>query len=154
MDSTAMTAPAGPALWRAEHASEAFNQDIAACQALAAQPGGPHYLLHSTYGLRDFAVGTPTMWPGGMAMADDLENAAAQLSLATAQLDLACRPLDSGPLIRVVLQGNGGALFQVVKIPGQSFFGITFDSSADGVDSADRQLAALTLESVQRLGGT
>lgn len=154
MDSTATTDPAGPVLWRAEHAGEAFNQDIAACRALAAQPGGLHYLAHSTYGLRDFAMGMPDLWPGGTAMAEGLENAAAQLSLAVAQLDGACGPLDSGPLIRIVLQGNGGALFQVVKVPGQSFFGVTFDNGVDGVDHADRQLAALARESVQRLGGT
>lgn len=153
MGSNTGTDPAGPALWRAEHAGGAFRDDIAACRALVAERRGPHYVAHSTYGLRDFAVGMVDSWPGGEGMADDLESAGSQLSLAVTQLDEVCRPLDSGPLIRLVLHGAGGAFYEVVKVPGQSFFGVTFDGGEAAVDHADRQLASLARESVHRLGG-
>lgn len=153
MGSNTGTDPASPGLWRAEHAGGAFRDDIAACRALVAEGRGPHYLAHSTYGLRDFAVGVQDRWPGGERMAGELDSAGSQLSLAVAQLDEACQPLDSGPLIRLVLHGAGGAFFEVVKVPGQSFFGVTFDGGEAAVDHADRQLAALARESVHRLGG-
>lgn len=153
MGSTAGTDPASPALWRAQHAGGAFRDDIAACRALVAERRGPHYLAHSTYGLRDFAVGVQDSWPGGGQLADELDSAGSQLSLAVTQLGEVCQPLDSGPLIRLVLHGSCGAFFEIVKVPGQSFFGVTFDGSEAAVDHADRQLAVLARESVHRLGG-
>lgn len=145
--------PPGPRLWRADHAGPAFDEDIAACRALVAERRGPHYLAHSTYGIQDFAVGAPDCWPGTALTEADLENAASQMHLAFVQLDTACAPLDSGPLIRLLLHGAEGAFYEYVKVPRQSFFGATFDGSAEAVRHSDRMLADLTRESVQRIGG-
>ncbi|MBO0805763.1 MAG: hypothetical protein J2P25_22155 [Nocardiopsaceae bacterium] len=143
--------PASVALWP-ERPDKAFDRDIAQCSALLTAGRGPHYIAHATYGLRDFGAGAPDRWaPGTTEQA--LDNAGSQLNLMVTQLDVACEPLDSGPLIRVVVQGDSGALFHFVKVPGQAFFAVLFDGAADAVHQADRALAELARASVERIGG-
>lgn len=153
MTSTAEGAPARPRVWRADHAGEAFDRDIDAALALVEDSRGPHYLAHSTYGIRDFAVGSPGGWPVPAAEAA-FEDVGGALNLIFTQLDRACEPLDSGPLIRLALQGTAGALFEFSKVPGQNFCGIAFGGDPEIARHADRALADLTRESLERLGGT
>lgn len=143
-----------PTLWRTGHAGAAYNRDIEDCRAAVGEGAGLHYVAHATYGILDFALGTPEHWPGGESMAADIESAMRQLSLAAAQLERSCEPLDSGALIRLVLQGENGALFQVLKVAGQSFFGLTFAGAQQAVTLADARLAALAEASSTRIGGS
>lgn len=154
MTSLAGSARDEPRLWRADHAGAAYNRDIEDCRAAIVEGSGLHYVAHVTYGILDFALGTPARWPGGESMATTAESAVRQLSLATAQLERWCEPLDSGALIRVVLQGENGALFQVLKVAGQSFFGLTFEGDQEAVTRADARLAALAETSSGRIGGS
>ena len=133
-----------PRLRRADHAGRTYDEDIATCRRVINERGGLHYIAHVTSGLVDFAFDFPGRWPQGQDVAETSERAGRQLSLAVAELDLACEPLDSGALIRVVVQGENGALFQVLKVPSQTFFGMTLDGEPDIVDQADRQMGRLT----------
>lgn len=154
MGTASGTDPDSTALWSADHVNASFNDDITDCRGLISHPGGPQYVAHSTYGLLDFAVGLPGRWPGDRVSADVLEHAGSQMSLMTGQLNAACDPLDTGPLIRVVVQGDRGALYEVVKVPGQDFFGVLFDGDQEAVDQADQRLAEVARRSVRRMGGT
>ena len=139
-------------LWRAEHAGPAYNQDIEDSRAAVNERIGLDYVAHFTYGIQDFALGAPGRWPDGEATIPAVEKAARQLSLAIIQLDEACAPLDNGTLIRAVLQGENGALFFILKVLGQSFFGLTFNGDQGTVGQADARLAVLGASSAARIG--
>ncbi len=143
---------AEPGFRRAGHAGEAFDADIGACRAVLNKPNGLHYVAHVTHGILDFAMGVPGRWPRGGREADALEGAGRQLGLAVVQLGAACEPLDTGALIRVVLQGENGALFQAVKAADQTFFGLTFDGTPEMVAKADRLLASIAGSAARRIG--
>jgi hypothetical protein len=146
--------PAGPQtrLHRAEHAGEAYDMDISQCREVVSRPDGLTYIAHVTSGIVDFAVEAAGALAPGLGTTAAFDRAGRQLSLVVAQLDTACCPLDSGPLIRVVLQGGDGALFQMLKVTGQNFFGLTLDGAPGNVDLADRQLARLAESAVRRIG--
>lgn len=95
-------------LCRAGHAGRAYDADVAECWTVFNEGGGPglHYVAHVTSGIFDFALEIPGSWPQGQDMAEARERAGRQLSLAVAQLDSACEQLDSGVLIRVLIQGE------------------------------------------------
>lgn len=137
---------------RARHAGPAFDEDITACHYTVNRLNGLHYVAHVTHGTLDFSLGVPRRWPRGEREADALESAGRQLDVAVVQLDTVCEPLDTGALIRVVLQGENGALFQVRKAAEQTFFGLTFDGAAEAVAKADRQLADIARSSARRAG--
>lgn len=153
MTNLAGSAPAEPRLWRAGHAGSAYDADIADFRAALGALSGLGYLAHMTYGIVDFTLGVPERWPDGNGMAEAVESAVRKLNLAVIQLDKACASLDSGALIRVVLQGENGALFQTLKVAGQSIAGLTFDSASEVVATADARLAALAESSASRIGG-
>jgi hypothetical protein len=151
------SAESGTRLRRADHAGAAYDADIAECRKVLSERGpGLVYVAHVTSGILDFALDVPGPWPGAEAedMTEARERAGRQLSLSAAQLDSACEPLDSGTLIRLVIQGENGALFQVLKVAGQSFFGLTLDGTPVTVDRADRQLARLAESAARRVGAT
>lgn len=138
-------------LGRAGHADKAYDRDIDECRA-AVDQSRVHYFAQFSTGIVDFEFGFPDYWQNRRDQTEAYQRAGRQLSLAVALLDSTCEPLDSGPLTRVVLQGKRGAMFHVVKVAGQSFFGLTFDGTAGNVDEADRQLADLGLSAAQRIG--
>lgn len=142
--------PAGPQtrLHRAEHAGVAFDEDISECRTAVSARDGLDYISHVTCGVFDFAVEATDI----RAAANAFDRAARQLSLVVAQLDTACEPLDSGPLIRLVLQGGDGAMFQMLKVSGQAFFGLTLDGTPGTVELADRRLAELAESAARRMG--
>lgn len=148
------TEPAGSRtrLRRADHAGGAYDADIADCRKVINDRSGLHYVAHISSGIFDFALEIPGRWPSGRDMTEASERAGRQLSVAVTQLDSACEPLDSGVLIRVVIQGENGALFQVLKVAGQSFFGLTLDGAPKTVDWTDRQLAQLAESAARRIG--
>jgi hypothetical protein len=141
-------------VWRARHVHDAFNEDIADCLSIADQKIGLNYAAHVTCGVLDFAL--PDLGDGsaGRQHRDDMERTSRQLSLAVTQLDAACERLDSGVLIRTVIQGNHGALFQFLKVAGQSFVGLTLDGHQTTVDQVDRCLASLASSAARRVGAT
>jgi hypothetical protein len=147
-----------PADWarirRASHAGKAHEADIAECRELITRQAGLHYLAHITSGILDFAIETPDLWPPGQDMREAFDRAGRELNLAVAQLDSACEPLDTGMLIRVVIQGENGAMFQVLKVAGQSFFGVTLDGAPGTVDGVDRQVARVAESAARRIGAT
>lgn len=145
-------AESGPRLRRADHAGGAYDADIAECRKVITERVGLHYVAHVTSGIFDFALEIPSGWPRGRDTAGASDRAGRQLSLAVAELNSACQSLDSGALIRVVVQGENGALFQVFKVASQSFFGLTLDGAPEAVDSADRQLATLAESAARRIG--
>jgi hypothetical protein len=152
MTNTTMTEPPEARVRRAHHAGDAYDDDIAECRAAIGKRIGLHYAAHVTSGIFDFSLESPGPWPPGAPEASGLERASRQLSLAVAQLDVACEPLDSGVLIRMVIQGENGALFQLLKVAGQSFFGLTFDGTTDTVDRVDRELASVARSAAHRIG--
>jgi hypothetical protein len=134
-------------LRRAEHAREAYDAAIAACHEVVGD--ALQYVAHFTSGIFDFALETSAARSGAPGACG---RAGQQLSLTVAQLDAACQPLDSGPVIRVVVQGDAGALFQFLTFSGQNFFGIVLDGSDEAVERADRQMTQLAESAVSRLG--
>ncbi len=146
------SAAARSRLRRAEHAGRAYDADIAACRMIAAPDGALRYISHITSGIFDFAIEIPGDRRHGDETWGVFGRAGRQLNLAAVQLDATCKRLDSGGLIRVVIQGNSGALFQCLKRPGQTFFGLTLDPAAEIVDQADRQLVELSESAAHRIG--
>lgn len=140
-------------LSRAEHAGAAYAQDLNECRAML-DLSGLHYLAHLTTGIIDFDFGFPSRWQDGPDLPEAYQRAGRQFGLAVTLLESACEPLDSGPLIRVVLQGEEGAMFLVVKVAGQSFFGLTLDGAPAAVDRLDWQLVALADAASQRVGAS
>ncbi len=145
------SAGSGTALRRADHAGSAYDRDIGESRSTLADCGALNYVAHFTSGILDFAVeatgsGAP---PAGTQACD---RAGRQLSLAVAQLDNTCDQLDTGPLIRLVLQGENGALFHMLKVPGQSFVGLALDGDPVRIDQADQALARLARSAVHRVG--
>lgn len=144
----AHTAGSQTRLHRADHAGAAYDADIAECRAAVSAQEGLDYIAHVTCGVFDFAIaGAVTR-----AATDAFDRAVRRFSLVVAQLDSACEPLDSGPLIRVILQGGNGAVFQVLKVAGQTYFGLTLDGTPSTVDFADRRLARLAESAARRIG--
>lgn len=142
-----------PKTHRAGHAGGAFDADIADCREVISERIGLNYVAHVTAGICDFAVEIPGWSPRGQDMATASERAGRQLSLTVAEIDSACEPLDSGVLIRVVVQGENGALFHVLKVPSQTFFGLAHNGGRENVDRADRQLSRLAESAARRIGG-
>jgi hypothetical protein len=137
---------------RAVHAGEAYDRDLAECREVIDERSGLHYIAHVTCGIIDFAVERPDLGGSGQDRPGAFDRAGRQLSLIVAELDRVCEPLDSGSLIRVVIQGRTGAFFHVLKVAGQGFFGVTLDSTAEAVEQADRQLAQLAESAAHRIG--
>jgi len=156
MTDTTETEPAGSAtrIRRADHAGVAFDADIADCRRIVGERGGLHYVAHFTSGIFDFALESPGLRAASRDMTESFERLGRHLSLIVAQADTVCEPLDSGPLIRVVVQGGSGALFHLVKVTGQSFFGLTLDGAPGTVDRADEQLGQLGESAAHRVGAT
>jgi hypothetical protein len=139
---------------RAEHTHPpAYEDDIATCEQ-ALQPDGLTYIGQYTSGIFDFSVSLPDVAAGGFDLKGRqrmLERAGRQLGFLTVSLDATCQPLDSGPIIRMVVQGNTGTLFNYLKVPGQSLFGVAF-GDGDRAMHADVQMAAMAGEIAERMG--
>jgi hypothetical protein len=145
--------PAPVMVRRAKHAGASYDATIQACSAVIAH-GGLDHIAHFTSGIFDFAIDPPE---GGDQDAPDsgpaaLDRAGERLNLAVTRLAAACQPLDSGPLIRVVVQGESGALFQYLKLAGQNLFGLVLDGRPTAVERADRQMAQVTEMAASRMG--
>jgi hypothetical protein len=138
----------------AEHANpSAYEDDIETCEK-ALQPGGLAYIGHYTSGIFDFSVSLPNVAAGGSdpkGRQRMLERAGRQLGFLTVSLDATCQPLDSGPIIRMVVQGNTGTLFNYLKVPGQSLFGVAFGDDGPA-RLADVQMAAMAGGVAERMG--
>jgi hypothetical protein len=143
-----------PALQRAEHANPpAYEADIETCEK-ALQPGGLAYIGHYTSGIFDFSVSLPDVAAGGADPTGHqrmLERAGRQLGFLTVSLDGTCQPLDSGPILRMVVQGNTVTLFNYLKVPGQSLFGVAFGDDGPA-RLADVQMAAMAGAIAERMG--
>lgn len=133
---------------RASHADEKYQGDIKDCDEMVAKRAGLDYIAHITSGIWDFSVHLPT---SGLRP-EDFDQAARQLSLIAARFDATAEQLDSGPLIRVVVQGDNGALFHVLKVAGQNFFAATINGTPETVNLVDRDLAEIANRAAQRLG--
>lgn len=144
------TALAGPEAMvsRATHADEGYQQDVADCCEVVSGRTGVDYIAHLTSGIWDFSV---QLRDTGMRR-EQCDQAARRLNLVVARIDEVAEQLDSGPIIRVVLQGNNGALFHMLKVAGQSFFGATLAGARALVDQVDRQLAQLADRAARRVG--
>ena len=146
------SAAAGSGFRCAEHAVRVYEADIEVCRKLAVKDGALHYVAHITSGIFDFAFEQPGVRPQSSAVSDAFDRAGRQLNLTVTQLDETCRPLDSGTLTRVVIQGDSGALFQFLKRTSQTFFGLTLGGSRREIDEADSQMARLSESAVRRIG--
>jgi hypothetical protein len=133
---------------RASHADQGYQQDIADCCEVVSKRTGLDYIAHLTSGTWDFSVN----FPGAGLRREQCDQAARRLNLVVARIDATAVQLDSGPLIRVVLQGNDGALFHMLKVAGQNFFGATLAGARELVDQVDRQLAQLANRAARRVG--
>jgi len=136
----------------AEHASGTYDADIAACRTIAFADGALHYVAHITSGVFDFALNCLGKQPSSHDLPKAFDRAGRQLSLAVVQLDETCKLLDSGALIRVVIQGDSAALFQLHIRANQTFFGLTLNGSRQCVDQADHQMTKLSESAARRLG--
>jgi hypothetical protein len=141
-----------PRLRRAYHADEAYEADIAECRKIINEHDGLHYVAHVTSGVFDFALDAPWRRPQAEFRSADFDRGSRHLSLVAAQWDAVCQTLDSGILLRVVMQGNNGSLFHVLKLAGQTFFGLTANGAAGTVERADKQMARLADAAVRRAG--
>jgi len=132
----------------ADHAHEKYQRDIQDCDESIARRAGLDYIAHITSGIWDFSV----HFPAPELRSESFEKAARQLSLIVARIDATADQLDSGPLIRVVVQGNHGALFHMLKVAGQNFFAVTMDGARETVNKADRALAQIVDSAARRVG--
>jgi hypothetical protein len=135
---------------QANHADEAYQQDIADCRAEVNKRAGLDYIAHLTSGIWDFSVHSP----GAALRREEFDQAARKLNLVVARIDATAESLDSGPLIRVVVQGDNGTLFHILKVAGQSFFGAALSGARDLVDRVDLQLAQLADRAAHRVGSS
>lgn len=133
---------------KASHADERYQQDIEDCDDVVTRHAGLDYIAHVTSGIWDFSVHSPV--PG--LRSESFDQASRQLSLIVARLDAVAEQLDSGPLIRVVAQGDSGALFHIVKVVGQNFFGATMNGTPETVNQVDRDLAEIADKAAKRVG--
>lgn len=145
------SAAAGSGFRCAEHAVMAYEADIDVCRKVVVQAGTLHYVAHITSGIFDFAFEQLGAQPQSSSVSEALDRAGRQLSLTVTRLDEACKPLDSGTLTRVVIQGNSGALFQFLKGARQVFFGLTLNGSRRDIDQADSQMAKLSESTIRRI---
>jgi hypothetical protein len=129
-----------------------YEKDILECRAAIGKKDGLAVVAHITAGTFDFAMARSRVWPGGDALTPGFERAGQQLGLAMNELSAACEAIDGTALIRMVVQGDRGALFQVVKVAGQTLFGMTFDGTPEAMDRADRQLVELADSAARRIG--
>lgn len=137
-----------PVVRLAGHAQRRYDDDIRDCNAGVAGRAGLDCVVHLTSGVWDFSV-----------LSADYENRAAafdtaarQLSLIVARIDGLADDADGGQLIRMVAQGNHGALFHVLKVKGQNLFGMAFDGSPQAVEQADRNLIEIVEKAADRIG--
>jgi hypothetical protein len=133
---------------QANHVNEGHRQDIADCGKVVCMGAGLDFIAHLTSGIWDFSVRSP----GARLRREEFDQAARKLNLVVARIDATAEPLDSGPLIRVVVQGDNGALFHVLKVAGQNFFGATLSGARKVVDEVDRQIAQLADRAARRVG--
>jgi hypothetical protein len=132
----------------AGHVDRQYEADLTDCSEAISKRDGLDYIEHTTWGIFDFAVqGSP---PSGSYQT--LDQAGRRTALVVARLDETIEQLDSGPLVRAVVQGNRGALFHILKVPGQSFLGITLDGTPATINRADRQIVAIADRAALRVG--
>jgi len=154
---SARTGP-GIEVLRTEHAGAAYDEDVSVAGDAIAEDGGLSYIAHFTNGILDFAIARPTALASdsspstGRGAGVAFERAGRHFNFMVTHFDNSCRQLESGPLIRVVAQGETGAVYHYLKFPGQNLFGITLDSSEKAVVRADRQMAAVSEAATARLG--
>jgi hypothetical protein len=137
---------------RAVHAGSDYDVDIAECSSAIRAKDGLALVAHFTVGTWDFEVTRPGLWPRQEGAAAVFERTGQQLGLAMTELDAVWEHVDGSALIRIVLQGDKGALFNVVKVAGQMLFGATFYGAPDRVDASDRQLIGLADGAARRIG--
>lgn len=143
-------APVGldPIVDRAAHAGTKYQEDINDCDRLVAQRTGLDYISHISSGVWDFSV----HYPSPRLQPDGFDQVGRQLNLVVTRIDATAEQLDSGPLIRVVVQGEDAALFHILKVAGQTLFGVTLDGAREAVDRADQELAHLADRAAARIG--
>jgi hypothetical protein len=144
---TPVAAP-GAIVRHADHADRKYIGDISDCDATITSRTGLEYIVHLTSGIWDFSVHSPAH----RGRSETFDQAARQLSLIVDRIDTTADQLDSGPLIRVVVHGNRGALFHMLKVTGQTFFGMSLDGTPQVVEQADRDLARIAEKSAARVG--
>jgi hypothetical protein len=133
---------------RADHAGEAYEPDISDCREAVGGRAGLDYIAHLSAGTWNFSVGLVE----AELRREDFDQAGRQLSLVVARIDETAEQLDSGPLIRVVVQGDGGALFHILKVAGQNYFAATRNGARESVDRVDLSLAQLADRAAARIG--
>jgi hypothetical protein len=140
-------ASAAPAEFRADHIGHAHDADIVLCREALLSGSGLHFIAHTSAGIVDF-----TLEAADGDQYGDFSRAVRQMSMVVALLNETCEPLDTGPLIRVVIQSDSGALYQFLKVTGQNFFGVTLDGTPEVVERADRAMATVAETAVARIG--
>lgn len=134
---------------RAEHANAAFDPQVEDCKRAVRDLSALRCLGQLTNGVFDFAAKASDYDKQWNAPP---ERVGRELDMCVQDLNLACANLDSGPLIRVVIQGSHGALFHMMKLTGQSLFAFCHADLDRQVDEVDRRLFDILEEVFQRLG--
>ncbi|MBS2961536.1 hypothetical protein KGA66_00660 [Actinocrinis puniceicyclus] len=137
---------------RAEHARQNYDGIVLTCRAAVGDTEPLVYLAHYTRGVFDFAVSAAGRGAPQPEDHDRLDRSGRQLNLAVARLEKVCGTLDSGALIRVVLQGEHAALFHYLKVDGQSIFGWARGESVEPIRAADLRIFDVVETAVGGLG--
>jgi hypothetical protein len=133
---------------QADHAGPAFAPQIRDCADTVRAIRPLRCLGQLTNGVFDFAVSAAGAWPGEGSM----ERIGRELDLCVRDLGRSCAGLDSGPLIRVVIQGRRGALFHMLKLSDQCLFACSEGGAQDQVDDVDHRLFDILERTFARLG--
>jgi hypothetical protein len=144
---------------RAKHAQAAFDTEIAATESTVREDPALRFVAHYTSGVFDYSVALSEL-PGVAAAqhplpdADRLARVGEYLDATITDFDSACRALDSGALIRVVVHGERGALLHYLKAEGQTVFAYAASDSFSEIRHADRGVAGLLVAVAQRRGAS
>lgn len=133
---------------RAAHAGRAFDPQIEDCARALREVGSLRCLGQLTNGVFDFSVDARGEWLGDASV----ERIGRELDLCVRELGRSCAALDSGPLIRVVIQGRNGALFHLLKHSDQCVFACSEGGGQTEVDEVDKRLFDILERTFRRLG--
>ena len=142
---------------RAKHARAPFDTEITAAESVVGEIPALRIVAHFTSGVFDYSVARSAERRAAddQALAPGTGRSARigqRLDAAVVDFDKVCRVLDCGALIRVVVQGEHGALLHYLKADGQTVFAYAAGDSVSEIRRADRGIAGLLVNVARRRG--
>jgi hypothetical protein len=141
---------------QAVHVDEHSDNLIALCRGAVAADGGLIHVAHYTRGIYDFAVDRleePAMSAGKVdQVREERRRVGRQLNFTVGRLEEMLQPLQSGRLIRLVLDFGRSAVYYFTTRQGEYLVGLALDGTR--IEAADEMMADLAtgIRDLHRLG--